>query len=163
MINFGAPQRLLSPAKHCYGAVYFWHVAAPVVLGASIYVLARSTSLLVFVLLVKSGLGEALSVSRGAVEPMVSLLPEWSLYSLPDGLWVYAVTAFMALFWREESGWTKWLWISSGLLLGMAVETSQLTSLVPGTFDRVDLGVMLLAFTIAIGMLATSRHGEGIK
>jgi len=84
-------------------------------------------------------------------------MPHWLIYSLPDGLWVYALTALMILLWRH----TDWLsikifWLSMGLLLGASSELGQLAGVLPGAFDPIDLLVCLIA--PAAALLLTSRR-----
>lgn len=115
------------------------HVVAPLAAGIAVYLLFRSNALLVFRWIELAGLGGALAELRALAAPLRPLLPGWFLYSAPDGLWVYAVTSFMCLTWRDESAARAALWIAAGPVLAIGWELAQLLRLVPGTFDPADL------------------------
>ena len=115
------------------------HVVLPIVVGATIYVLWRSTALRVFTWLALGGLAAPVARLRELAAPLGSALPDWFLYSLPDGLWVYAVMSFMARVWREDARRRRVLWIAAGPLLGVGWEMAQRAGIAPGTFDGVDL------------------------
>ena len=96
------------------------------------------------------GLGGALGRAREAVEGWP--VPELVLYSLPDALWTYALTAAMGRIWRQRVSWQAAPWLATGLLIGCGGEALQWMGLLPGTPDVVDL--LLCA---AAGLLAFSR------
>lgn len=133
------------------------HVAAPVGLGAAIYLLLRAPHLRVFSWAAEVGLGPTVSLLRVRTLPLREDLAEWVLYSLPDALWVYALTAAMVLVWRGGSGRTRFLWIGSGLALGAGGELGQWIGVVPGTFDPVDLLACGAAALAAILLLLQPR------
>ena len=69
------------------------HVILPVVVGAAIYVVWRVPTLRVFEWANAVGLGGVISTFRvfalqGGIRP-----PRIVLFTLPDGLWVYSLTA----------------------------------------------------------------------
>lgn len=101
--------------------LYLLHVALPVIVGAAIYVLFRSPRLRVFHWLQAVGLGGAVEAARGWARPAAEYLAEWLLYSAPDGLWVYGLTACLALVWRGEPGRTRRAWLCVGVAPGSAV------------------------------------------
>jgi hypothetical protein len=113
------------------------HCAAPLGLGGFIYLSWRPTGLLMFDWAEALGLGSVLAAWRGAVAPSGELVPEAVLYSLPDALWVYALTAWFSRTWPSPRLRGKWL--GAGLALGVGGELGQLAGVVPGTFDPVDL------------------------
>jgi hypothetical protein len=132
------------------------HVLAPITVGGIIYICWRETNLLMFRWLGAVGLEPLTNNLRSLAAPAQRILPHWFVYSLPDGLWVYALTAFMLLVWRNTDPLpTKMLWCSLGLLLGPGIEIGQLAGVVPGTFDYGDLIVCLIAPTAAL--VFTSR------
>lgn len=131
---------------------YLLHVALPVVLGAAIYVLFRSPRLRVFDWLHAAGLGDAVPAARAWAQPAAEHLPPWLLYSAPDGLWVYGLTACLALVWRGAPGRARRAWLCAGILLGAGGELGQLAGPVPGVFDPADLLLCVLAGGAAIVM-----------
>ena len=121
------------------------HVLFPTLLGASIYLLFRSPSLLVFWWIDGIGLLDHLKVVRDHLS--VVQLPDWFLYSLPDGLWVYATTSWMLLIWR---GTKPVFWLSAGLLLAVATEFGQAVNWVPGTYQSMDVLFYVGGFLLAL-------------
>jgi len=132
------------------------HLALPILLGGVIYVCWREPNLLMFTWLRALGLESIVERLRFLAAPARNFIPHWMIYSLPDGLWVYALTAFTLLVWRDtDSSWMRVLWCSLGFLLGAGIELGQLAGIVPGTFDYGDLIVCLIA--PAAALLFTSR------
>lgn len=130
------------------------HVLAPLMAGGLIYVRWRDANLLMFKWFRAFGLETVVSWLRaGAGEPSGWFF--WLAYSLPDGLWVYALTALMVFLWRDARSPMKFLWPSLGLFLGAGSELGQLAGVVPGSFDLIDLLVCLLAALAA--MVLTHR------
>ncbi|HEX5727142.1 MAG TPA: hypothetical protein VFX98_16815 [Longimicrobiaceae bacterium] len=76
-------------------------------------------------------------------------LPDLLLFSLPDALWAYALTAALALVWRARRGAAALAWVSLGAVLGVGSELGQLARAVPGTFDPADAVLCALAAALA--------------
>lgn len=129
---------------------YLLHGVLPVVLGAAIYVLFRSPRLRVFDWLHTLGAGGAVPAARAWARPAAEHLPEWLLFSAPDGLWVYGLTACLALVWRGAPGRARRWWLCAGIALGAGGELGQLAGVVPGVFDPADLLLSVVAWGAAI-------------
>lgn len=129
---------------------YLLHGVVPVMIGAAIYVLFRSPRLRVFEWLEAMGLGAAVPAVRAWARPAAEHLPEWLLYSVPDGLWVYGLTASLALVWRGEPARARRAWVCVGIALGVGGELGQLAGVVPGVFDAADLGLCFVAWGAAL-------------
>lgn len=127
------------------------HVLVPITIGGLIYICWREPDLIMFRWLRTIGLETFTNSLRSLTTPEHKFLPYWFIYSLPDGLWVYALTAFMLLLWRNSDSLpTKVFYCSLGLILGAGTELGQLAGIVPGTFDFGDLIVCLIAPTAAL-------------
>ncbi|HEY3025407.1 MAG TPA: hypothetical protein VGJ55_04560 [Pyrinomonadaceae bacterium] len=127
------------------------HVLLPVLAGGLIYICWRDPDLFMFRWFGAVGLGTLLNDLRAAVAGAQPSLPRWFLYCLPDGLWVYALTAFMMRVWGgTRSSVLAIGWISLGLVIGAGSELGQLAGIVPGAFDRVDLFFSVFAAGLAI-------------
>lgn len=134
--------------------LFVFHVLAPITLGGLIYVRWRNANLLMFQWFRVLGLEGLIGWLRaGAGE--ASGWTFWLAYSLPDGLWVYALTALMILLWRDTRSPGKFVWLSLGLIFGAGSELGQLAGFVPGSFDVIDLIVCLIA--VAAALVFTSR------
>jgi hypothetical protein len=132
------------------------HVLLPVCAGGFIYLCWRNPNLLMFDWLRALGFEPAVAAVRSAVG-VAPNSPRWFLTSLPDGLWVYALTALMALVWRgADFSPLKIFWLSTGFLLGAGSELGQMIHIVPGSFDPIDLLVCLIAAAVAL-VLTSSK------
>jgi hypothetical protein len=132
------------------------HVLLPLFLGGVVYILWRDPNLLMFRWFGAAGLGPAIDWLRVGTASAQTALPHWFVYSLPDGLWVYALTALMIFVWSGvRSIPLKIFWLSLGLLIGAGSELAQLAGILPGAFDPIDLVVCLIA--PAAALLLTPR------
>jgi hypothetical protein len=118
---------------------FLLHVFLPLIVGGMIYLSFREKSLLMFHWTKWAGQLHFINASRSALSNIESFVPLWVIYSLPDALWVYAITAFMVLMWRNTSGPWKVFWIALGPILGVGAELGQSLRIVSGTFDFSDL------------------------
>jgi hypothetical protein len=134
------------------------HVILPIALGGIIYTCWRKPSLLMFSWYHTIGLETFISLSRQYAAPFYGLLPQWVIFSLPNGLWVYAMTAFMAYVWHNsESAFLRTVWLSIGLLLGVGSEILQAAGVISGTFDLTDVFLCLVASAAAMTMAKVSN------
>lgn len=77
------------------------------------------------------------------------LLPDWMVYSLPEGLWVFSVTILsggisLKLFKKRIS------FIFIPILYALLLELMQLFQITNGRFDVVDIGVSIGFWLMAI-------------
>ena len=137
------------------------HVVLPLVLGATIYTLWRSSRLLVFRWYGVAGLSGWVSDGRILALPYRHVLPSWALYSLPDALWVYSFTSSLVLIWAVPTKASYYsLWIALPCLLALGGEFGQMLHLVPGTFDWSDVIVYVVAGVLGLVLpnAARSKH-----
>jgi hypothetical protein len=116
------------------------HVVVPVFAGATVYLLWRAETLLVFGWLAALGLAPAVEAARSLAAPLAPLLPPWLLLSAPDGLWVYAFVSALALVWEGAGGGAgPRAWMGLAVAAGLGGELLQGLEVLPGTFDSGDL------------------------
>lgn len=119
------------------------HIFTPILLGCSIYLLFRSENILLFQWVKTIGFESFLTALR---ENSLSItVPNWLLYSLPDGLWVYAFTAALFLFWQGKN--SVWIWIP--IFISVIFEFAQATKIIQGKFDVLDLLFSAIAFALS--------------
>jgi len=131
-------------------ATFTLHVVAPVLTGATIYLLYRTENLYVFRWVAAVGGSSVVDGLRGYMTGPGKLLPPWVRFVLPDGLWVYALTSCMMLIWGTSGGGAGRFWTYSGIAIGIAGEVGQGMGCVPGTFDVLDLFISTVGFAAAI-------------
>lgn len=136
------------------------HVVMPLIVGSLLYLLARPKGLVVFDWVRTVGANDWVDAARSVVVPISKRLPSIVLYSLPDGLWVYAFTSAMRLTWsnRWTGGSAPWLLLAP--CLGVGSEIGQMIGIVPGTFDLGDLGCLVVASCTALAPLFSSERNR---
>lgn len=77
------------------------------------------------------------------------LLPNWSNFSLPDGLWIYSFTSFLLIYWDNKFDYYKY-WLLIPFTTSIVVEILQWLKMFPGTFDIIDLLFLMLGFTLSL-------------
>jgi len=130
------------------------HVVVPIVLGMFIYLFYRSTGLLYVSVIGDTG-RELLTSLRSLSEG--TTLPKWVVFSLPNALWVYALTS-VTLLLLAKSEWKDQAALGIGLIGGAGMEMGQLIGMVPGTFSSTDLGFCLVAVAASLFLVTEQRN-----
>lgn len=113
--------------------------------GAIIYILFRPTYLIMFKWIDSFGLMKLINSIRLNSED----LPDWVLYSLPDGLWMFSYCLFIGQIWNYNIKKCL-LFLSILPIYAVSNEIMQYFHLVSGTFDWMDLLAFLIAFTLSV-------------
>ncbi len=114
--------------------------------GGAIYLCFRPASLVMFRWIEAVGL---LNVVESIRDSRSFSLPDWVVYSLPDGLWVYSYVVFMGWVWNFN--FTKGLiFILAVPIIGIISEIAQLLGWLPGIFDWKDLTAYFLGTAVGI-------------
>ena len=138
------------------------HVVLPVVTGAAIYLLWRVPTLRVFHWAAALGLEDVVLTFRAFASWSAIRPPSVVLFTAPDGLWVYSLTAAMALLWRREPpSVAKYGWIATALVVALVAELGQAVHLVRGTFDLADVTSCVVAAAVAAGAIGRIRGSAG--
>lgn len=109
------------------------------IVGGLIYISFRVDSLVMFRWFCSFSLKNLIDSLREMTLVYKSFLPDWLLYSLPDGLWVFSYVSLILLLWDNELSGLNIFWIFLMPILAIASELGQLLNLIPGTFDIIDL------------------------
>lgn len=120
----------------------------PLIIGGFIYLGFRSTSLLMFKYFKFLGMQQAIEKLRVFVNPLSDGLPEWVIFSLPDGLWTFAFVAYIL----QVNGGRPSNWLALPVIFSIGVELAQMTQYVPGTFDYIDLIISILALALSYNL-----------
>ena len=122
----------------------------PIILGVIIYIFFRSNSLILF-----KWLNTIFPISK--IEPireyallLTPYLPDWFLFSLPDGLWMFSFVCFVFSIWGNKLNINTVFWIVFVFLISISHEFGQLFNYFPGTFDIHDITFYLLGVLIPI-------------
>lgn len=76
-------------------------------------------------------------------------IPNWVIFSFPDGLWIYSLTFAICVIWDGYKN-NSLFWILIIVILGVGGEIGQLFNVIQGTFDLSDLLFYFLGLLFAI-------------
>ena len=125
-------------SKHWYSSTSLLWPLLALAAGGLIYILLRPLEPVFFTWIRTLGLESWLIALRGQ-QDTAHALPDWLVYSLPNGLWAFAYTFLMIRLWRRSRSVVKYVWYLSIPLLVFGFELLQLSGTIRGTFSRVDL------------------------
>jgi len=126
-------------------------------LGGIIYIFLRPSEHVFFGWIRSIGLGHWLNLFRESSISSSQLLPEWIVYSLPNGLWAFAYALLITIIWKDSKSWLRYLWFISIPVLVIGYEVLQYASIIPGTFSTQDIvfGMGGLILGIILGIKTT--------
>jgi len=110
-----------------------------IIAGGIIYLTLRGTSLLIFDWLDFVGLSNFFQHSQNQFAAIKSICPEWVIYSLPDGLWVFSFTLFSLAYYKFNLNLGQLIFTFSIAGVGITLEFFQFINCNFGTFDIIDL------------------------
>lgn len=87
-----------------------------------------------------------------------SFFPAWFLFSLPDGLWMFAFILSLLLIWNFKIDKESIPWISLAIFTGIFFEIGQLVNLIGGTYDLMDLTFILSASALPIIFILVKKN-----
>ena len=121
--------------------------------GGTIYIFLRSSDLVFFQWFQAIGLDHWFNSARYSAHYMNVIIPEWIIYSLPNGLWAFAYALLISGIWSGSKSWLRYIWISSIPVLVIGFELLQLAGIIRGTFCMQDLffGITGLVLGIIVG------------
>lgn len=123
-------------------------VLMPLLIGGIIYLLFRTTDLRMFIWLYDLGFRGTIEDLRILATPLRIHIPAWVIFSLPNALWLYGFMASIKMLWYNSK--MMWWWMALPALIGCLSELFQAVDLLPGTYDPLDLGLVIFAIIIAI-------------
>lgn len=79
-------------------------------------------------------------------------LPDWIIYNLPSSLWTFSFITLVLVIWNEKRNKIRTFWISIVLVIVISSELFQYFSLLPGTFDWLDVIFNLISFIFSLSL-----------
>jgi hypothetical protein len=149
-----------------YNRSYICISTLALLLGGIIYILFRVSEPLFFQWIRAAGSDKWFDIARQNLLPLGQHLPEWIVFSLPNGLWAFAYALLITGIWSGSKSWLRYCWIASIPLLVLGYEVLQFPGIIPGTFSIQDiaLGITGLTSGIFVGIKTTkSNHHEKIS
>lgn len=129
--------------------------------GGMVYILFRPRTILLFIVLDTMGLGGMIDQWRMSVNPCA--LPDFVVYSLPNGLWVTSYVLVIDVAFRDSPVATRLRWASVIPVLGVVSELLQVVGVVPGTFDWADLLCYAVPYLVYLIIIKTKRYETGLS
>jgi len=129
----------------------------PVVLGLSIYVLWRPETIRLFGWLELVGLGSCVGLIRSYSIYVYDYIPEWIIFSLPNGLWAFSYAFIITALWWGSNSKLKYLWLGSIPVLGLGYEIMQYPGVIRGVFCLQDLVICFIG--IVLGTTISAMAG----
>ena len=140
-------------ANYSHRLYIFFLSALALSLGGIIYISLRPSEHVFFNWIRAVGLDNWFSYARHNPLSLSLLLPEWIVFSLPNGLWAFAYALLITSIWSGNRSWLKYFWMASISVLVLGYEGLQYGGVIPGTFCIQDivLGVAGLILGIIVG------------
>ena len=129
--------------------------AFALILGGIIYILFRPKEVIFFTWIRLAGFDQWIGSLRQDSLSIMPMLPDWLIYSLPNGLWAFAYALLITRIWNNSLSGFKYFWMASipGLVLGY--EILQYSGIIHGTFCYSDLFAGLLG--LSAGMVLGNK------
>jgi hypothetical protein len=125
-------------------------------IGSFIYILFRTETLKMFSWFNSLNLEKNIKILRNLTFELKAELPNWFLFSLPDGLWLFSYVSLILIFWKNKINRKNIFWILFLPFLAIFSEIAQFFNLLSGTFDAVDLLFYLFGTLLPIYMYTNS-------
>jgi hypothetical protein len=77
-------------------------------------------------------------------------LPEWIVFSLPNGLWAFAFALLITSIWAGSHSWLRIIWMASIPVIVVGFEILQGTGTIPGVFCMQDMAFGIAGLLIGI-------------
>lgn len=119
-------------------------------LGSFIYLFFRTTDLKMFHWLDTIGFLKQLLEIRQTLSPVKAIIPEWILFALPDGLWMFSYMSLILLVWKNTISRENIVWIFIIPFIAILSEIMQSLKIIPGTSDKLDLTMYLLGMSLPL-------------
>jgi hypothetical protein len=116
--------------------------------GGMIYLLFRPNEVLFFRWMRTLEFNCLISYFRQISLPIKLHLPEWIVYSLPNGLWAFAYALLITRIWTGSKSGFRYFWIASIPVLVLGFEILQFIGTIPGTFCFQDIALGIAGITI---------------
>lgn len=109
------------------------------IIGGLIYISFRTDHLLMFKWFAALSLDSQIEILRDTTFTLREHLPNWFVFSLPDGLWIFSYVTLTLLIWGNSINKRNLFWVFLIPFIAISSELLQLFNIAPGTFDSIDL------------------------
>lgn len=88
--------------------------------------------------------------------------PNWISVHLTDAIWAYSFISTIQIIWidnHKNRNKSMYFWLTFAILLSFTMEILQKFTIVPGTYDLVDLIYISIGMTISVLVISIINHG----
>lgn len=110
-----------------------------ILLGGVFYLFYRPEEAIFFSWIRSAGISFDLESTKSFVGGYLFHLPDWLVFSLPDGLWAFSYAVLISTVWNKQKSLSRAFWIISIPVITIGTELIQLSGRIPGTFCPIDL------------------------
>jgi len=129
-----------------------------IVFGGVIYIAFRSSSIILFKWIDYIVFTDLVENFRQITLPYTECLPDWFLYCLPDGLWMFSYSSIVLVIWKQRITKYSLLWLLSLPIISIMFEVLQYYDYFQGTFDILDIIFYLLGSLLPILINQTIKN-----
>jgi hypothetical protein len=133
-----------------FNLIYICLSAFALLAGGFIYIIFRSSEPLFFSWINSTRAIHWINIIRNSSLSLSKVLPEWIVYSLPDGLWAFSYSLLITGIWSRSKSLLRYFWFASIPLLVLGFEFLQFSRLIPGTFCLQDIALGIAGIFIGI-------------
>ena len=145
-------------SRPCRQATVYLLAFGSLFAGFLIYVMFRPAPVLFFNWLDFFGISGILESIRNHSLPLYAVIPQWVVFSLPNGFWAFSYSLIITHTWWEEKSLTGFFWLATVPVLGISYELLQYVEQIPGVFCVRDLLFCFfgMLFGFCLGVLTQS-------
>lgn len=125
--------------------------------GGAIYILTRPDSLLMFDWFTKFGINEYIIKLRYGIN-LNKYLNDWIIYNSPAWIWSFSFTFLLGVVWQYKINRESIFFLLVPLLLGVISEILQLTGMIKGTFDFIDLIMNIIGWFSGLFLIRITNY-----
>ena len=118
--------------------------------GSFIYISFRSTTLRMFRWFDMFGISRLIEGIRHFTLAFIGNLPDWLVFSLPNGLWLFSYITLILYIWGNHISNKNIFWVALLPLIALFSEFGQLVNLIPGTYDAIDVVLYIVGLIMPI-------------
>jgi len=122
------------------------------ILGSYLYLKFRSETLLMFKWLENIGLDPIVSSIRNSSTDFNSHQMKHVIFSAPFGMWVISFCCFIGAIWHKDIFVSAIIWRLCVPFVAISSELLQFLGILPGTYDTIDLLVLIVSTIIGISI-----------
>lgn len=122
----------------------------PVFIGGLFYILWRPKTLVMFTWFEFIGILDLIIAIREITQPFYINIPDFLIYSIPNGLWIYSLMVFLLFLWKDNNIFVRTLIVFIGTILTVGMEFAQLFGIIKGVFCYVDIFISIIFIILSL-------------